>query len=191
MSWPVRGTTGWAGGCSLAAAQREAVYPPQNQTEQRKPATPTHKGKEKQKAKLTLKMPGKFGLWQCGVQGVWGSDLCFQGSAAKIPAEQGSRGMEAKVCEHRSGCSCDFPHLDYRLGGGEGSSLLWGWRARQGFGETHRDPGNGWAGNRAAPSHPQSPCDTLWQEVCGRGLRLVLQRSSLMKYLILLAVLLG
>lgn len=43
---------------------------PKNETEQRKPATLTDKGKEKQKAKLRPKMPGKLGLWQCGVRGV-------------------------------------------------------------------------------------------------------------------------
>lgn len=42
---------------------------------------------------------------------------------------------------------------------GEANSLLWGWRARQGFGEEDGHPGEGWAGNRAArltaqASHP-------------------------------------
>lgn len=104
------------------------MYPPKNQTEQRKPATLTHKGKEKQKAKLTLKMPSKFGLWQCGVQGLWGSDLCFRGSAAKIPAEQGSRGMEAKVREHRSLPEAEmnwfFPRSPAPIGTSEKRGLL-------------------------------------------------------------------
>ena len=120
MSRPARRTAGRAGGCSPAAARSEAVFPPKNETEQRKPATPTDKGKGKTKGKaapLPPNTPGKLGSWQCGGLGqgaraarVWWGCGAARGSGwgfSPPPAQRcPGRGRGTSQQTRASGCDC-------------------------------------------------------------------------------------
>lgn len=127
-----------AGRWSLAAAWREAVFPPKNETEQRKPATLTDKGKEKQKAELSCcpsrSMVGELRLWEhiglgqwaraawsCGAVGLGGCHH-LQHSTAALRKEKRDLAIYSGLWETPR----SYPALAPSLGAQSAPFQLWG-----------------------------------------------------------------
>lgn len=118
-----------AEGWSLAAARREAVFPPKNETEQRKRATLTDKGKEKQKAELSCCPPqnmlGKLGSWKHFRLGQWARAAWSCGAVGLLTvspspaqhrsAQEGEKGpcnrLWALGNPQQLPCPCTLSHL--------------------------------------------------------------------------------
>lgn len=140
---------GAVGGCSPAAAQREAVFPPKNETEQRKPTTDRQR-EAKQKAKLprchrscrvATRWAGAGGRGSPSLVGPWGC----QGSGLLTPPAQRcpGRGQGTSQQTRASGCGC-----------------CWGLRVLVPRASSDRSSPPGWVQHPAAPP----PWHPLWWE---------------------------